>query len=497
MISNYNYIEQYCLYLAGNIDDYQFDEINQLGARNSGKTYANDEGFGKIIAVAEAYNKKVALYGFRKLSSDKEQMILDFQQALDDLGFIESDSKLSIKNGHYIKVAKGGRVRYRFASGSFVEFAGVYKSTGAAALKGTSSCRGYDLSIVWREEANEFTTKEKQAIEQAIRGAKRMVNIASSNPDSIYQDYITYANDRLKFDRNTLTNKGEQIAYLLESGIRKLFHYTNYQINPHLTKDQINKFNELKELDPVKYEIWGIGMPGGLETSIFSRYMKSMLINFIPTSYYAGIDLGQADSPTGHPTTAILTGVNNEGTKFSPISEFFHSNATMKHKDTYQLADSLINYFVEQSYKIQQITRGLTVFVDYGAGGLFMIDVLKSRARTLPWLQFIPVDKSIWFIKDRVDATIVLLTRQQLQIDKDKTPELFKGMSLMEWKAPSQKAQNYKLEALDKNDDSWDALMYSIMHLIARAIDYRDNKLLMSKNVYNRIDNIKGDKLQW
>lgn len=501
MLNNFDYLNNIWVALHNNDFNNICDEYNLCGGRKAGKTFSINELIAHFYAYIIAYpDKKIALYGFRYNSSDIQEMKKDIQDALDTIGLIESISKIKIKDGHYKYTNSQNKPTWVFPNGSFIQLSGVYKSSGGASLKGLARCKDFDLSIDWKEEANQFGNKEFQDIAFAVRGAKHRIDIRTSNPDSIYEYFINYCDSNVKFNKHELETKGEQFQLILEkysngSIRKKLFHYSNYQINKeNLREWELSEFEELKRYDPVKYEIWGLGMPGGLETSIFSRYLKSSMRDFQPTRFYAGCDIGQADSPTGHPTTAILISANNNNSKLFCEKEYYHSNAIMQHKDSYQLASDIVNFYLDCSFEYPQLkTQGLTVYIDYGGGGAVMIDIIKKITQQLSilgenlnWLHFEPVDKSgMWLIKDRIDLIITLLSTNQFKINKNITEWTYKTMDLMEWKAPpNNRKQNYKLEPLDINDDCFDAICYAIMN-IAKSLIKQLNPLFLPKTFKN------------
>lgn len=113
-----------------------------------------------------------------------------------------------------------------------------------------------------------------------------------------------------------------------------------------------------------------------------------------------GVDIGQADSPTGHPTACSLWSLGTEKgiTKCFKESEYFHSNATMNYLNSLALVGEIVKYYNECAISRPQIIQQmLTVKVDYGNGGLAYIDMLNAEAQRLElrWLQFVPVDKTI------------------------------------------------------------------------------------------------------
>lgn len=150
----------------------------------------------------------------------------------------------------------------------------------------------------------------------AVRDAKHRVYFSSSNPDELYQDYIKYCDDNFHFNERELSTTGQSFNKFFDNETErgKVFHFTNHKINPYLTKPEVVEMLELKKQDTNKYKIWGIGMPGGLDNSVFSQYMKAKPINFEPKEFVAGIDLGFATSMKGHPTRVILSAVRLEST---------------------------------------------------------------------------------------------------------------------------------------------------------------------------------------
>ncbi|MCZ6903811.1 MAG: hypothetical protein O7C58_07625 [Rickettsia endosymbiont of Ixodes persulcatus] len=52
----------------------------------------------------------------------------------------------------------------------------------------------------------------------------------------------------------------------------------------------------------------------------------------------------------------------------------------MQYKDTYQLANSIIDYYINQASKYPlMIIKRFQVQVDYGNGGAVFIDVLRKK----------------------------------------------------------------------------------------------------------------------
>ncbi|WP_342218564.1 hypothetical protein [Spiroplasma endosymbiont of Amphimallon solstitiale] len=85
----------------------------------------------------------------------------------------------------------------------------------------------------------------------------------------------------------------------------------------------------------------------------------------------------------------------------------------MKFKDTYELANNIIDYYLDESIKFQAMKFGFTCYVDYGSGGLAVIDILKKEVekRKINWLNFTPVDKTTMYLRDRIDWDTICMIK--------------------------------------------------------------------------------------
>ena len=492
----------------------KYQEFNFCGGRFGRKTYEISHFIAKRLALGMKFGKTTAIYGFRLYGADILELKKELVKALDDFGFIESKNKFKFEGGVYIYSNQNNTPYFRFADGSFIFLKGIYKSTDRAiSLKGLASAQGRDLAIIWQEEANEFNNAETQAIRMAVRDARHRLYFNSSNPDELYQDYINYCQRNHQFKIEDLEKHGESFlkVYDPKTNFGKIFHYTNHRINPYLNRAEVSEFLELQKQDSHKYQIWGLGMPGGMEHSVFSQFMTASKREFPDNQFVAGIDLGYSSSAQGHPTRAVLSAVNLAGFKprIHPIAEYYHSNAKMVKKNSEQINEEIIQFFINQASKHPQMRQGLNVKVDYGAGGLYIIDRLNAIARTKldqviyrpvgDWLHFEATDKKIWFIKDRIDITISLMSKGILTLNEAETPELWKEMKMIQWAKKRTLGADNTPKMVDLFDDGWDALMYSLMpitHLLMR--DFKDNHLF-KKNFeqLKKYSPEKADDLKW
>lgn len=487
MNKEFTYLNEIAYWLMGK-SDFTHNEYNLSGSRYSGKTYSISEEIANLIAIAIKFNKNIAIYAFRKLNKDIGNLDNEIYSALIKVGFIQSK--------HFTLKFPNKQAEYRFkGTKSFIKVMGVYSnSNDRVPLKGLArrEVDNFDLAIEWEEEANEFTKAEFQAITFALGNANKLIKIRSCNPDNIYQYYIDYINNIFPFDLEVMKTKNEQIKSILHNNIFKLFHYTNWKLNAHhLKQDKINDLEEIKVMDIIKAQSWYWGVPSIIEGAIFARYLDKLptKLDFQVERITGGLDLGFATSAKAHPTSASLwfIGKNEKLRRAHKASEYYHSNANMNYKDSDQLANDIINYYQKQAQKYNAMFYGFTCYVDYGAGGLVFIDVLKGwvKKRNLGWLNFKPVDKSTIYLRDRIDFTTLCMIKGKLSYDWDNCPETKRQYNLIQW-LPKAKIENANNEPqmLDLHDDTWDSDMYALMHEMKWLIEDISNNLLINKNNY-------------
>lgn len=485
MNKEFTYLNEIPYWLLGK-SDFTHNEYNLSGSRHSSKTYSVSEMIASIIAISIKLNKSVAIYGFRKLNKDIKDMVKEIYEALKLIGFIDGkDFTLKYPNHQADFRFKGTK--------SFIRVMGVYSnSNDRVPLKGLSrsEIKGFDLAVEWEEEANELSQAEFQAITFAIGNCKKRIKITTCNPDNLYQYHISYMNDRVPFDLSKMKQNNEQIKSILDNNKFKLFHYSNWKVNKHhLELDIINELEELKILDPIKAQAWYYGVPSILKGAIFARYLKYLKteLDFQVEKIVGGLDIGMATSATGHPTAASLwfTGRNKISRRIHKESEYYHSNADMEYKDTYQLANEIINYYVKEASQFEAMKYGFTCFVDYGNGGLAFIDVLnaETRKRNLHWLKFIPSDKSVMFLNDRIDFTTVTMLKGIMSINWERCPHTKRQYNLIQW-LPKNKldTNNNEPKMLDLHDDTWDSDMMALMEDMRPIMSSIDNQLLINKS---------------
>lgn len=458
---NYSYLDTIALRLMNlKVLDpkWYIDEFNLSGSRYSGKTTNVTIEVAKIFAVAIKHQKTVGLYAFRYLTRQKQDLIDEIKIALDDIDLEYSFTKT---NG------------FKFSNGSFIKIYGVHSPSGRINMKGLAKCDNFDLAIRWVEEANELSKADFQAIDFAIRGAKRFTKISTCNPDMVYQDHIKYLNEIVPFNEKAMKEKNQQLEIVNRLGSRILNHYSNFKINPHLSIDIVTNLEQLKILDPVRAIPWYYGLPGALGGSVFGTYLalKNSVRDFTPNEFIAGVDIGYSESPTSHPTVAIFGSVNKARNHVHIESEYFHDNSEMVVKTKEQIIKEVVTYFMQEIGKTQLRSK-LTIYTDYGSGGYLWIDWANKAVQEYGYsqiMEFVPVDKEVWYIKDRVEGIQIMLSTKRLSWSDNVCPNLTRTMGLMKYKEVKNK-ETYKVDIVDLNDDLFDAMCYSMMPIIREVM---------------------------
>ncbi|WP_425382857.1 hypothetical protein [Spiroplasma endosymbiont of Melieria omissa] len=167
MNKEFTYLHEISYWLL-NKSDFTHSEYNLSGSRYSSKTYSIAEELAILIAISIKVNKSIAIYCFRKLNKDINELTKEIDEALINIGFDYKDFTLKYPN-------KQADFRFK-SSKSFIRIMGVYSnSNDRMPLKGLSrsEIKGFDLAIEWCEEANEFSQQEFQAITFALGNAKK------------------------------------------------------------------------------------------------------------------------------------------------------------------------------------------------------------------------------------------------------------------------------------------------------------------------------------
>nr|AHM25009.1 hypothetical protein [Rhizophagus sp. DAOM 213198] len=174
-----------------------YEIIHSAGGRACGKTYC----FTLFVALLFYYRIPAIVYAFRKPTN----LVVDsvWKEILDRL----EDAKIT---GYRVK-----KVGFKIDSTTTSVFCmGLYNPSGENVVKkGIASSSRYTYAIKWFEEANEYEEKDIQAIDQAIRGAKYLIKVYTTNPWALHNWYISYLDKKFPFSKAKLLKDGYQWKY--------------------------------------------------------------------------------------------------------------------------------------------------------------------------------------------------------------------------------------------------------------------------------------------
>lgn len=473
MLQHFNYLREIPLWLYQQYNkEYPWkrkynpcSEYNLIGTRFSGKTWSVDDMINESIVVSLKINKPIFIFASMKMNKDVRGSI--FETILNGLQRYNINYSVNLSN-HEITVSNGTRIVCK----------GLHTQTKREQLKAFAHLNKYSLVIDWREEADQLEKNDFSDIRYALRDCKKKIEINTCNPESLSRYLIRYCNERMIFNEQILKTKYEQISIIKEFNKNKLFHYSSWRMNKMLDDDVKNNLIELESLDPVRARVWSWGLPGQVQGAVFERYLKFTPLTFEPNQLRAGIDFAQADTPNAHKTSASLWMYNNIIQKAHKWRKWTHDNHQQEYLSPTNQCKAIIRFLLEECKKLDLFwDYGLTVNVDYGAGGLAMIDILEQEKHNFKYgdrLTFIKVDKEMWKVVDRVNSFIGAMIGNKMTHDIS-LEEFNTEYPNIQWK---EKPNGGKEEIVDLYDDEFDADYYALSEDIRSIVSSSNNRFV-------------------
>lgn len=441
------------------------DEYNLIGTRYSGKTWTVLDIIDLSVGISLYIKKPIFIFASMKMNKDVRSSI--FQNIVNTLNKSNINYNVNLSN-YELSLSNGTTIICR----------GLHTQTKREKLKAFADLEKYALVIDWREESDQYDKNDFSEIRFALRGAKKKIEINTCNPESLRRYLIDYCNNLMPFNEQIMKSKYEQIGKFNRFNRKIINHYSSWRMNNMLSDDVKNTLLELEHLDPARARVWSWGLPGQVQGAVFDRYLKFTKLTWSFDKILAGVDFAQADSPNGHKTSASLWVYNSILKKVHKIGKYTHSNATMEYKDVFEQANDIIKFYLS-SLKNSTIfiESGLTINVDWGAGGRAFIDVLnreKLKYRYGRLLRFEEVDKSIWIVVDRVNAFIGAMISGKM------THDIILEASnteypMIQWK---EKPNGGKEEIIDLYDDEFDSDYYALSEYIRDIVKSVNNQLI-------------------
>lgn len=449
IVKNPIQVYSYMGYLSDSIKDkrdFKWREVNQLGARLSGKTTSDNIELIRAIIAAKKIKVSLVVLIFRMRHKEVQEAWWDIIQLL---------KKYRLP----IIVNKGKRLVRVWTSKIYVKGCYTTNSTEISLL-GQAVRYGTDYGILVFEEAREFDLETVNAVLVAIRGIKYQTTVFRSNPYHLANWYVQKCYREVNVDEGLmLEGNGNQLEE--KEGI--LYHYMRCDVNPFIEKPSWDYLNRIKKDNPLLARTEYYGLPGSTTGLVFASLMNRITTKFSMErwgKWTAGVDVGYVSS-------AMAAGLWALGNKrLYKIAEYYHSNKDQRYKETIELAQELLTFY--QSYYEKFKFAELDCYVDSADPGFISLLNTTAMKRGMSWFLAQPCIKIAvklrisWYTKVISKGTVFIhesckYTLQELQLI-----------------AYDEKAEDDKVKLVKQNDHTWDSDMYALAFYMK---DYLDDEL--------------------
>lgn len=445
----------------------QIDRINLVGGRGSSKTWSTVEF---TIMACLLKKTKIDAYRFWKGKDTKKLFDQYIEVMLTHPGLLEK-LKINLTNK-----------TFKFPNGSIIEITGLHKQgSGQIGGLGTASTTAFDYHITVFEERWEIPDSEFSEVLQGTRGCKNTINIHTSNPWLLANEYIRYCADNYPFDREALIDKFKQFTVLdkpitlLDGTIapyKEVFHYTNYGVNPRLElKDKID-FEISAEMAPHQADTILYGLPGTPTGGVWQWLLPQMKQ---PNIKYLEHFVGCVDYGEKHDATAAyIVGFDNGITLANVEHEYYWANKTGKvNKNTNILAKEVVDHFIK-FIKDEDLHGTLEVWVDGSA--IPFITALNTYAQTTRYASMLyfrqQTDKKR--VVDRVETMKTLASLDMIKVDEN-CKELLRELNGQLYNPD--RDYNTARDYFTGDDHAIDAMYYGIAVYWVELLESQERKI--------------------
>lgn len=186
----------------------------------------------------------------------------------------------------------------------------------------------------------------------------------------------------LKPNRNILLREGCQWDLFPSS--KSMVHYTNYRVNPVISKDNVEAIEYLRDRDPAKYDVTGIGLPGVPEGGVYSHLLKHVSRLTQPVKTFSlGLDWGFKH----YPLTVILLGsqaTSDNRTSYQDVNALEELQITNYSRFSHQdLAYQIVRWIRAQGIIYPTLFMREPVVVYCDKSNLTWIEMLNTTAREM------------------------------------------------------------------------------------------------------------------
>lgn len=362
-VFNY-YIKLLKLMLEGKPLPYRI--IYCCGGKDSGKTYC----ICLFISYLFYYDISAIVIIFRKEAKDIKDTVQEVLDRLDAAGFTY---KHNISKQIITNPSKKTKIAF------YSLFNPKGKKIQRLGLTGNSN---FIYEIAWFEEVFEMEEQSVRDARLAVRGAKYALTFFTTNPYSLAHWFVALYTKKLMPNRKILLDKGFMMKEFSEA--KELVHYTNYRANPGITKERIQKLEEIRIKDPLLYDVVGIGLPGVEKGGVYAHLIKHVSRLIQPGNIFtAGLDWGFKKDPL----TVILLKTDSNYIYVNAIEELQILNESRWSNE--DLAYKVCKWLKSLSYLYPVLRDGLIVYCD--KTNLTFIEMLNMAKNNLyiNWLSFV------------------------------------------------------------------------------------------------------------
>lgn len=463
---------------------FPIDEVIEIGTRKSAKTSAWETASRDLMLIGDSVGG-IDLHWLRYNVGDANEL---FEDIVEEFEEVSASLVNHINKSKRTITYQGNKLRVHGLHTQSKK--GKISDNKVGLAKGKKK-----YAIILLEEAHQIPFKEKQAFLEAMRGYEHLLIVSLSNPWSVYNELIQYANERLGFNEGELTTgKCDQYKVMEEDGIKKLFHYSNWRNNPYLQEWERTNLENLLRLDPIRARVSVNGMPGLESGAIYSPYLHNVIdINKLSghhfifeesRQYIGGVDWGVVNDSAVIQLWAYgesedwVAGLKRHGHNNKPDHRDFNG-----YKNNIDLEVWVVKSCEEWALEYKDIRRkGLSVGVEQAE--LAVIDHLNAIAtkKGLSWLEFYPAPKPP--IADRIVHTTATMAVGRFFLDYNEFEVLLEELNMSSWEeVETNSLRKAEKKRVDLNDHDINTMEYAIDSIMYN-IDEQYAEALLSKGMY-------------
>lgn len=277
-IGKHMFNEKYIPYLNSNARYNVF-----LGSAGSGKSRFVAQ---KLIIMDLLKEKKKLLIVRQTFASIKDSVFAEMVQVLTDMKIID-----------LVKISKT-TLKMTFPNGSTVTYKGTDDESKLLSISGFDTC--------WIEEASEISKEVFQQLELRLRGY--------GHKKQFYLTFNPVSN--LSWLKEMFFDNPKEDAVICHS---------TYKDNRFLDQEYINNILDMKERNPEKYRVFGLGLWGNSGKKVFENYKvesfdyKQLLKDNPKLQSAVGMDFGYVADPS----TMVASLVDVENRKIYIFDEMY------------------------------------------------------------------------------------------------------------------------------------------------------------------------------